>query len=206
MADAMVDAMVDAKVDAKKCTLKRSDLSLGQEYFIKGKDVLDWNIKEGYKFLYYESEDHMYVIKVKSLRPYDTFRITCAEMIDLLKKEVEEDKKDQLLTVKTNMSYSKTLEPVTFEKTMIGLINDIDRDLELPFARVKIYLHSDSGKITYFEEVGDKTKTVAPPKTKTADSPFRPRRKLSKRLKKSSSKSAQKRRKSKKRSAKPRRR
>ena len=198
----MADAMVDAtQVDARQYTLKRHNLTHGEEELIKSESVLDWR---GDKFLYYESED-TFVIKVKSLRPYDTptFRMTGAEMIKLLKEEVKEN--DQLI-VKTDMSNLVTGKPFTFEKTMTKLTEDILRKLKLPFVRVKIYLHSDSGKITSYFEVEDKAKIAAPPKTKTADSPFRPRRKLSKRLKKSSSKSAQKRRKSKKRSAKPRRR
>jgi hypothetical protein len=221
----MADAMVDAtQVDATQYTLKRRNLTLGEEDFIKSEVVLDWNKRRGDKFLYYESQDHKFVIKVKSLRPYDMKRMTCDKMIDLLKKEVKEN--DQLkLIVKTDLSNLETGAPLTFEKTMTELTEDILGKLPLPFSRVKIYLHSDSDRFACFE-VEDKAKmqylpphdfgaayaptplyvTHIPPKTKTADSPFRPRRKLSKRLKKSSSKSAQKRRKSKKRSAKPRRR
>jgi len=194
----MAVAKVDAtQVDAMQYTLKPYNLLPGQKEWIKR--VLGWNKKEGYKFLYYGDEDHKFVIKVKSLKPYDKLKMTCAEMIDLLNKEVTES--DRLI-VKTSMSNLETGAPHTNEKTMMELTNDIHTSLP---ALLKIYLHSDSGKIIHFK-VEDKAKIAAPPKTKTADSPFRPRRKLSKRLKKSFSKSAQKRRKSKKRSAKPRRR
>ena len=175
--------MAVAMVDATQCTLKQYNLLPGEKNWIK-------RVLEGYKFSYYGDEDHKFVIKVKSPEPYK-LKMTCAEMIDSLNKEV--DKSDQLI-VKTGMTNLETGEPFTNEKTMIELTKDISKRLQ--YAGVEIYLHSECGNFTHFK-VEDKAKIAAPPKTKTADSPFRPRRKLSKRDKKSSFKSAQKRRKSK---------
>ena len=97
MADAMVDAtqVYGKQVDAKQYTLKRHNLTPEEEDIIKDNVVLDWNERMGGKFFYYKSED-TFVIKVKSLRTYDTptYRINGAEMIKLLKEEVKEN--DQL--------------------------------------------------------------------------------------------------------------